>query len=105
GPQQFPSNPYGEYPTPDQQPADAQQRSGYPAPNAESPAPSPARPRRAVLPVLTGLIGAIIGAGVTVVIMLPLTDPATAAPKSLAEGPSDILTQAAQACDLPTGVN
>jgi|SRR5699024_1019954 len=105
GPQQFPSNPYGEYPTPDQQPADAQQRPGYPPPDAEPPNPSPARPRRTVLPVLTGLIGAIVGAGVTVAIMLPLTDPSTAAPKSLADEPSDILTQAAQACDLPMGVN
>ena len=54
------------------------------------------RPRRGVSPVLTGLLGVAVGAGLALGIALPLT---------LDGSPSSaLLTEAVEACDSPDGI-
>ncbi|WP_157612652.1 hypothetical protein [Ruania albidiflava] len=74
-----------------------------PPPTAELPWPGESfgaqpvtRPRRGVFPVLTGLLGVAVGAGLALAIALPLT---------LDGSPSSaLLTEAVEACDSPDGI-
>jgi len=75
------------------------------APGLQPPTPPEPVRRRAISPLLTGIIGGLVGAGLTTAILLPLTlGGGTAATSPGAAPQSDILTAAAEACGSPTGV-
>lgn len=96
-------------PPPPGYPPTRPQTAQHPVPS-EAPRDQPVTGRPRISPVLTGIAGVVVGAGLTLAVVLPLTlgagdgSPQAGGGQQANDQPAAVLVDAAEACGSPDGV-